>query len=99
MRFLPRSPRGTGLLAVVVWIGHCAAAWQMLPPQSRAVISTAGFHQPIAFSPDGRIFVTREYGADGKPSGVGFWSANSGRAIPHLPELQFDLGRCDTDLS
>jgi hypothetical protein len=31
MRLVPRSPRGTWLFATALWLGLCAAAWEILP--------------------------------------------------------------------
>jgi len=36
IRLLPRSPRGTWLLAAAVWLATCGALWWMLPPAPRA---------------------------------------------------------------
>jgi WD40 repeat protein len=36
IRVLPRSPRGTWLLAVAVWLAGCAAFWWVLPYRPRA---------------------------------------------------------------
>jgi hypothetical protein len=36
MRFLPRSAKGTWLLATAAWLACCVAAWHLLPPRPRA---------------------------------------------------------------
>jgi hypothetical protein len=38
MPLVPRSRRGTWLLAGVVWLGACAMWWWMLPVVPRAVL-------------------------------------------------------------
>src|SRR4051812_28565787 len=36
MRLRPRTVKGVCLLAFVEWVGGCAVAWWILPPQPRA---------------------------------------------------------------
>jgi WD40 repeat protein len=93
MRLLPRSAKCIWLLATAAWLGLCALTWSLIPPQPRSTILADGIHWPAAFSPDNRILMTREAGADGLPIGIRFWDAATGQPIPRLPELTYDLGR------
>jgi hypothetical protein len=54
MRLLPRSARGTWLLAAAVWVAGCALAWCILPPVPRgtAFLPGVSLHQLLGFGPD-----------------------------------------------
>jgi WD40 repeat protein len=92
MRLLPRSPGGTWAVAVVAWLGLCAAAWYTMPPRPRAEIGEAGTHGPRAFSPDGRWLVTESFSGDDRDE-FRFWDAVTGQPISHLPRLPAQNGR------
>jgi hypothetical protein len=57
MRVLPRTVRGTWLLAGTVWLALCAAAWWALPAWPRAVIAVPGAHRLLGVGPGGRTVV------------------------------------------
>ncbi|MFO0810242.1 MAG: WD40 repeat domain-containing protein [Gemmataceae bacterium] len=90
MRLLPRTPRGTRLLAGLAWAAGTAWLWWVLPPVPRVVIPNAGTF--IGFLPDGASVliasadstVTRYDAATGRelsrfslgqPATSHFWSA------------------------
>jgi WD40 repeat protein len=52
MRLLPRSPRGTWLLAGTVWVAGCGALWWALPVQPRVFIPNAEIF--VGFLDDGK---------------------------------------------
>jgi hypothetical protein len=52
MLFLPRSPRGTWLLAGAVWLAACAGWWWALPPAPRAVMRFPENAQLLGIGPD-----------------------------------------------
>jgi WD40 repeat protein len=54
MRLLPRSPRGTWLLAAAIWMVECAVLWRALPVQPRATTVVSGLNRVLGFGPDGR---------------------------------------------
>ena len=86
MHIPPRSAKGTWLLAAVTWIGLCAAAWEVLPPQPRVTLNHQGA-SPWMFSPDGRILVTQKSTADGLELGAAFWNVKTGQPLSSLPIL------------
>jgi WD40 repeat protein len=86
MRMLPRSARGTWLVAGATWAAGCAGIWWIMPPHPRATITVAGAQWPCAFSPDGKWLVTESANADGS-SQLRVWDASTGRSAPHLPQL------------
>src|SRR5262245_27024506 len=53
MRLLPRTPRGTWLLAAVMWLAGCAILWWQLPDVPRLVVSAEGAYV-AGFTDDGR---------------------------------------------
>jgi hypothetical protein len=54
MRILPRSAKGTWLLAVAAWLGICTLAWFLLPPVPRGVarLPDIWHDQLLGFGPD-----------------------------------------------
>jgi WD40 repeat protein len=55
MRLLPRSPRGTWLLAAAAWVAVCVPAWQVMPalPRCDATLPNVVPHnQLLGFGPD-----------------------------------------------
>jgi WD40 repeat protein len=92
MRLLPRSASGTWLLTAAAWAALCVSTWFLLPLHPRAIISAAGIHWPFAFSPDGRILLTREADTNLRPTCGRFWDSATGQPIVHLPETDFELG-------
>jgi hypothetical protein len=60
MRLMPRTARGTVLLAAAAWLMGAALLWALLPPAPRARIA-AGY--AAGFGPDGRTLLTAD--ADG----------------------------------
>jgi hypothetical protein len=61
MRLLPRTPRGTWLLAAAVWLAGCRAFWLALPVRPRAIASDPNIAEVLQFSADGRALLTRAY--------------------------------------
>lgn len=57
MRLLPRSPRGTWLLAGAAWLAVCAAAWPVLPVRPRAEWAADATTMPVGFVPGRRALV------------------------------------------
>src|SRR5262245_40372255 len=87
MRLLPRTARGTWLLAALAWLAVCALAWAVLPPWPRAVWAVSGETEVIGFLPGTRTLVTltagprSSLGARETPTGsLCFWDADSGRS-------------------
>jgi hypothetical protein len=80
MRLLPPSPAGTWVLAAGLWLAGCVAAWQVIPPWPRAVLTEPG-QLPVVFSPRGRLLVTCGPSGAGEASVCRFWDAGTGR--PH----------------
>jgi WD40 repeat protein len=87
MRVLPRTARGTWLLAGAVWLAGAAAFWSVLAPLPRASWSLSGEQVAVGFVPGTRTFVTKSAGPrgpDGTPVSdpVGpmtFWDGDTGR--------------------
>src|SRR4051794_9898748 len=88
MRILPRTPRGTWLLAGLVWLAGCAILWRVLPVRPRAEWPDTGVKQLVGFAPARQAFVTYSYrGPDAEhPRGISCgplrsWEADSGRVV------------------
>jgi WD40 repeat protein len=86
MRLLPRSAKGTWLLATAVWVAACAAAWLFLPPRPRHVLDAREF-VPMEFSTDGRILVTSSRLDQNSPNSLQLWNAVTGQEIDLRPEM------------
>jgi hypothetical protein len=54
MRLLPKTPRGTWLLAVAVWLAGSSALWWVLPYRPRAVTAVARENRLLGIGPGGR---------------------------------------------
>jgi WD40 repeat protein len=86
MRLLPRSARGTWLLAAAAWIGLCVAALAVLPErlERRGTIVSDGPFSPIVFGPDGRWLATRGDAVANGPHTLRFWDTATGRPVAIL---------------
>src|SRR5262245_21410136 len=69
MRLLPRTVRGTWLLAGAVWLAGAAAFWSVLGPLPRASWSLSGEQDAVGFVPGTRTFVTKSAGPRGIDDG------------------------------
>jgi WD40 repeat protein len=58
MRILPRSAKGTWLLAAAVWVGLCGIAWWVTPVVPRAEWTVPEPCQLEGFLPDGKELLT-----------------------------------------
>src|SRR4051812_33535968 len=65
MRVLPRSPRGTWLLAAAVWLAGSAALWWALPYRPRAVWATGEPAALVGFVPGSSVLLTCSPWRDG----------------------------------
>src|SRR4051794_36624212 len=85
MRLLPRTRRGTWLLAVLVWAVGCTALWWAVPPRPRAewALTPADQCMPVAFVPGRRAVLTYPLVAVGDShvtrGPVRLWDADTGR--------------------
>jgi hypothetical protein len=59
MRMLPRSARGTWLLAAAAWVGGCVALWYALPEVPRATLRLPIDADLVGFGPNGESALTR----------------------------------------
>jgi hypothetical protein len=75
MRVLPRSARGTWLLAAMTWAGACAGAWGLLPGMPRTTLHLPVEAELVGFGPNGdTVLVRREISRqDCSWSESGFW--------------------------
>ncbi len=89
MRLLPRSAKGTWLLAAAAWMGLCGFVWELLPPRPRGTLDHPGA-SPWMYSPDGRIVVTLRSKDNGHPLSTAFWEAETGRPFAPLATLPAD---------
>src|SRR5262245_1096313 len=62
IRLLPRSPRGTWLLAGAVWLACVAALWRALPIVPRTTWTLPSPGRLLGFTPDDAVLVTSSYG-------------------------------------
>jgi WD40 repeat protein len=94
MHLLPRSPRGTWLLAAAVWAAVCAAVWLAVPEVPRAEWTLPRAGMPVAFLPGG-VLVTADAAdpqatrtsAAWRPAGpLRLWDAATGR-LPRTVSL------------
>jgi WD40 repeat protein len=78
MRLLPRSAKGTWLLAAAAWAAGCVVLWQIIPPVPRAVINFPGTKWFIDIGPGGRT-VTFLCGASATDrGGILVWDIETG---------------------
>jgi hypothetical protein len=61
MRLLPRTARGTWLLAGAVWLAWCGAVWSVLPVRPRAVWTMPEPSRIIGFLPNTSTLVTAAF--------------------------------------
>jgi WD40 repeat protein len=64
MRLLPRSAKGTWLLAAAVWMGGCAGMWWLIPLRPRAVMTVPGDNSVLGVSPGGKAVTLMGRGAE-----------------------------------
>jgi WD40 repeat protein len=58
MRILPRTTKGTWLLAAAVWVGGCACVWWLVPMQPRSTWRLPEAGRPVGFLPGGEVLIT-----------------------------------------
>jgi hypothetical protein len=85
MRLLPRTPRGTWLLAGLAWAAAWAALWWALPVRPRVEWQAPCSSQLIGFLGDGRTLVTLDNPARDRLCRVRFWDADTGAPQRLLP--------------
>src|SRR5262245_41339527 len=87
MRLLPRTARGTWLLAGAVWLAGCAVVWWVLPARPRAVWPMPGPNQVVGCLPNSSILVMTGFEEErrfgelrlGNPtSPLRFWNSQNG---------------------
>jgi WD40 repeat protein len=87
MPLLPRTRRGTWLLAGAVWVAACAGLWWVLPVAPRAVIPVDEGVREFNFSPDGKCLVTHGFQRTENayqsfvPSCFNIWDCNTGEHV------------------
>lgn len=86
MRMLPRSAKGTWLLAASMWVGLCAAVWTALPTVPRAAWELPEQAHVLAFSPAGdEVYTLAWYPAGGKKGNyrgpLRAWDTRTGQQI------------------
>jgi WD40 repeat protein len=76
MRVMPRTVRGTWLLAVAAWVGLCAAGWWVTPEQmNRRAVTTGGDLFEAVFGPENRWLAARAQGP------WMFWDTTTGQPV------------------
>lgn len=81
MRWLPRTQRGTWLLAGLCWLAGTAVLWWWLPVRPRAEW-VCPQQVWVGYIPDRRTFLTSSFQLDGPNRGpLRFWEADSGKVI------------------
>src|SRR5262245_15255703 len=94
MRWLPRTRRGTWLLAGLCWLAGSMVLWWWLPVRPRAEW-VCPQQVWVGYIPDRRTFVTSSFQLEGPIRGpLRFWEADSGR----LKEW-FDAEYIDSDVA
>jgi hypothetical protein len=85
MRLLPRTPRGTWLLAGLAWAAAWAAVWWALPVQPRVEWQAPWSCELLGFFGDGRTLVTLDSPARDRLGRVRFWDVETGAPQNLLP--------------
>src|SRR5262245_5053749 len=86
MRLLPRTARGTWLLAGAAWLTACAVVWWVLPARPRAAFPMAPGEGLLTVLPDGRGGVSARE-RDGTFTGpIRIWHASANRSGSYLTE-------------
>src|SRR5262245_8817282 len=100
MRLLPRSPRGTWLLAGAVWAAGCAASWWALPVRPRAEWALSEEERLLGFLPNGVLVTSHidtgpDQGHEPFCGPVRLWDSASGRCLRQFltPEVTFQQVR------
>src|SRR5262245_29610682 len=96
MGLLPRSPRGTLVLAAAVWLGGSVATWLALPARPRAVIPADVAFIPSRYPASGRALLGEGYGTC---EGQGLVPRSDASGREPRPESSWQLrdaatGRC-----
>src|SRR5262249_18484417 len=80
MRLLPRTERGTWLLAGVVWLAACGAFWWFLPPLPRWKLPAPNWF--LGFLPDKRTgILVADDSAGGFRGPIQVWDVPTGRFL------------------
>jgi hypothetical protein len=91
MRLLPRSRRGTWLLAGALWCAACAVWWWALPVAPRAVLDLANDVQFLSFDMNPAYAIVARYMVAPSISG--------GNSVQKLNLVDVSSGRVISDLS
>src|SRR5262245_15323071 len=86
MRLLPRTARGTWLLAGAVWLTGCAVVWWVLPGRPRATYPMTRGEGLHTILPDGRGVVSAREHVGIFTGPVRVWHASTNRSVSFLTE-------------
>src|SRR5262245_41398443 len=80
MRLLPRTSRGTWLMAAVTWLAGCSAVWWVLPVRPRAAWLMPGPSQIVGCLPNSSVLVTTGLEEVRRLGGgpLRFWNSHNG---------------------
>lgn len=89
MRLLPRSSRGTWLVAAAAWLAACYGVWYFVPAYPRIVIDVGSEAQRFQFSPDSENLVVYGWGkqpdyvsgSQGLFGQIRYWDVASGQQV------------------
>jgi hypothetical protein len=94
MCLLPKTPRGTWLLAGLVWVAFCTWTWWALPVRPRLKLQAPYGCIPVGFLAGGHTLVTLdEWGTPDRPSLVRLWDAETGTPLATLPKWGGEASR------